>query len=80
MKVSDAFKLISELKKCISTRQAIIKPSPYHADFETHRESIKNFKKEIERLEELVYNMELSDSYDKKTLEFLEGYKGGLNE
>ena len=74
MKVSDAMTLIRTLKTERDNRMSLIQGNPYHADFQHHRDVIKELKNEIERIEELVYNMELEDSYDKKTLEFMNKY------
>ena len=74
MKVKDAFKIIQDLKMDRDYRKTIIAENPYHADYAHHRQMIKKHKVEIERISELVYNMELQDSYDDRTLKFLGEY------
>lgn len=66
MKVKDAFEKINQLKMDKIWYQCIIKSNPYHVDFTDIKAAIKRLDKEIDRLEELVYNMELDDSYEEK--------------
>lgn len=80
MKVKDAFEIIDTLRAEKEGRQHIIVSNPYHADFAHQRQIILDIIKEIERIEELVHNMELEDSYDERTLKFLNKYEGVLDE
>ena len=80
MKVKDAFEIIATLKAEKEGRQHIIMGNPYHADFKHQRQIIINIIDEIYRINELVENMELEDSYDERTLNFLNKYEEALDE
>ena len=66
MKVKDVFEKIANLRMDKIWYQCIIKGNPYHVEFEDIRRAIKEIDREVVRLEELVYNMELDDSYEEK--------------
>ena len=65
MRVKDAFKKIQSLKQDKVWYQSVIQNNLYHVDSEPIMNAIKQLNKEIARLEELIYNQELDDSYDQ---------------
>jgi len=75
MNVKDAYELLKQLRVDREMRKSIISDQPYHSDYENQRKLIKSTLKDIERLEELIFGMELDDSYDEKTLNFLNKYR-----
>ena len=80
MKVKQAFEIIATLKAEKEGRQHIVMGNPYHADFRHQRKIIIDIIDEIYRIEELIHNMELDDSYDAKTLSFLNKYSEVIDE
>lgn len=65
MTVKEAFEIVNTLKADLKLTIAFIGNNPYHGNYEEARRDIKILSKEIERLEELIYNQELDDSYDQ---------------
>lgn len=74
MKIRDAMELLTIIKNDKIHIQGLVDGNPYHPDRKHYLELIQNYNREIYRVEELIYNCELEDSYDKETLEFLEKY------
>ena len=74
MKVRDAMDLITMLKTEKASRQSYIVGNVYHAEYEDHLDSIRRLSADIQTLQELIYNMELEDSYNDGELEWLEKY------
>ena len=75
MKVKDAQDLLTHLRSEKILRRARLERKPFSPDNDNDRLIYMHCKDEIERIEELIYNMELEDSYDSKTLEFLNKYE-----
>ena len=62
--VGDAFEMLKNLRTKKEITQNILKTNPYHSEFSSHLILVKKINKEIYRLEELVHNQELDDSYE----------------
>ena len=75
MKVRDAFIIIRQLRINRDNYTSLIQDKPFHSDYKEHCLTVRKHDQEIARLEELVHNMELEDSYDEKTLRFLNKYE-----
>ena len=65
MTVREAFEIINQLRFELEMYRTLIGQDPYHSDFDLARRKMKEIKKEIFRLEELIYNQELEDQVDE---------------
>ena len=65
MKVKEAFEKLRVIREDIKLMEASIADNPFHSFFEDVRRQLKRLRKDAERLEELIYNQELDDSYDQ---------------
>jgi hypothetical protein len=75
MKVKDAFTILDRLRHERNIRLGYLLSSSNRGDLNDHKRTYRALVSDIARIEELVYNMELEDSYDCKTLEFLNKYE-----
>ena len=76
MKIRDALLLIQTLRNDKKLIQALCHENPYGTEHTHYLGQIKAYNKEIYRIDELIQNCELDDSYSKDDLNFLEKYEG----
>lgn len=77
MLVKDAMSIIRTLKDLIERHKGLVDGNPYHSFYADHVSAIKLMTGEVQRIEELVYNMELDDSHD--SYELIVKYKETLD-
>lgn len=61
MKVSDVYHIIEELRTMKSYLQECFGDNPYHTAHKKSLEQVKNINKEIDRLKNLIYNIDVND-------------------
>lgn len=75
MKIREALELLTTIKNDKILIQGLVDENPYHSGREHYLEQIRAYNKEIYRIDELIQNCELDDSYDAETLNFLNKYE-----
>lgn len=75
MKIREALELIDILRNDKKLIQGLCDENPYSTEYTHYLEQIREYNKEIYRIDELIQNCELEDSYSKDDLNFLEKYE-----
>jgi hypothetical protein len=79
MKVKDVYNIISLLKEEKIMKQLLIETAPYHFHHRDHLNTIKIMNKEIDILQQMIYNIDIEKAcegvMDESISNLLEKYK-----